>query len=67
MAIRAILKIDIIGGTGLIGSMLVNFLRARGQTSGCKVLAAAAKAGVRHHLALSIVGTGRSSGLENPS
>jgi len=101
------MKIVVIGGTGLIGSKLVNILRTRGhevvaaspasgvntitgeglaevlagtavlvdvanspsfedqavmeffQTSGRNLLAAAAAAGVRHHLALSVVGTER--------
>ncbi len=101
------MKIVIIGGTGLIGSKLVNILRERGHdavaaspnsgvntmtgegldqalagadvvvdvanspsfaddavldfftTSGRNLLAAAAKAGVKHHVALSVVGTDR--------
>ncbi|GJI96712.1 NmrA family transcriptional regulator [Duganella caerulea] len=101
------MKIVVIGGTGLIGSKLVNILRTRGhevvaaspasgvntitgeglaevlagtnvlvdvanspsfedqavmeffQTSGRNLLAAAASAGVRHHIALSVVGTER--------
>lgn len=101
------MKIVVIGGTGLIGSKLVNILRVRGhdavaaspasgvntitgeglaqvlagtdvvvdvanspsfedqavmeffQTSGRNLLAAAAVAGVRHHIALSVVGTDR--------
>lgn len=101
------MKIVVIGGTGLIGSKLVNILRTRGhevvaaspasgvntitgeglaevlagtavlvdvanspsfedqavmeffQTSGRNLLAAASAAGVRHHLALSVVGTER--------
>ena len=101
------MKIVIIGGTGLIGSKLVNILRERGHeaiaaspnsgvntltgegldealagadivvdvanspsfaddavldfftTSGRKLLGAAAKAGVKHHVALSVVGTDR--------
>lgn len=99
------MKILVIGGTGLIGTKLVNILRQRGheavaaspatgvntmtgeglreamagtdvvadvanspsfedqavleffQTSGRNVLAAEAEAGVRHHIALSVVGT----------
>jgi len=101
------MKIVVIGGTGLIGSKLVNRLRQRGhevvaaspntgvntitgeglaealagaqvvvdvsnspsfdakpaleffETSGRNLLAAEAKAGVRHHIALSVVGTER--------
>jgi uncharacterized protein YbjT (DUF2867 family) len=101
------MKIVIIGGTGLIGSKLVNILRARGHeaiaaspnsgvntltgegldaalagadivvdvanspsfaddavleffsTSGRNLLAAAARADVKHHVALSVVGTDR--------
>lgn len=101
------MKIVVIGGTGLIGSKLVQRLRASGhealpaspntgvntltgegldaalasadvvvdvanspsfedravlaffQQSGANLLAAEAKAGVRHHVALSVVGTGR--------
>jgi len=101
------MKIVVIGGTGLIGSKLVNILRTRGHevvaaspasgvntitgeglaevlagtnvlvdvanspsfedravmefflTSGRNLLAAAASAGVRHHIALSVVGTER--------
>ncbi|CAN7672926.1 MULTISPECIES: SDR family oxidoreductase [Duganella] len=101
------MKIVVIGGSGLIGSKLVNILRARGhevlpaspasgvntitgeglaralagadvvvdvanspsfedqavmeffQTSGRNLLAAAAAAGVRHHVALSVVGADR--------
>jgi uncharacterized protein YbjT (DUF2867 family) len=101
------MKIVVIGGTGLIGSKLVNILRERGHeavaaspnsgvntitgegldrvlantdvvvdvanspsfaddavmefftVSGRNLLAAAAKAGVKHHVALSIVGTDR--------
>src|SRR5215468_224106 len=100
-------KIVVIGGTGLIGTKVVNNLRQRGQevvaaspssgvntitgeglaealagaqvvadvanspswedkavleffeTSGRNLLAAEAKAGVRHHVALSVVGTER--------
>jgi len=102
-----IMKIVIIGGTGLIGSKMVNILRSRGheavaaspasgvntitgeglaavlagadvlvdvanspsfedqavleffETSGRNLLAAAADAGVKHHVALSVVGTDR--------
>jgi uncharacterized protein YbjT (DUF2867 family) len=101
------MKIVVIGGTGLIGSKLVNLLRGKGhevlpaspdsgvntitgegldaalagaqvvvdvanspsfedaavlkffQTSGTNLLAAEKRAGVRHHVALSIVGTDR--------
>jgi uncharacterized protein YbjT (DUF2867 family) len=101
------MKIVVIGGTGLIGSKLVNLLRARGHealaaspnsgvntltgegldaalagcsvvvdvanspsfaddavlefftTSGRNLLAAARRAGVKHHVALSVVGTQR--------
>jgi len=101
------MKIVVIGGTGLIGSKLVNILRERGHealaaspnsgvntmtgagldaalagadvvvdvanspsfaddavmefftTSGRNLLAAAARAGVKHHVALSVVGTDR--------
>lgn len=101
------MKIVVIGGSGLIGSQLVNILRGKGhevlaaspntgvntitgegldaalagaqvvvdvanspsfedtavlkffQTSGTNLLAAEARAGVRHHVALSIVGTDR--------
>ncbi|MDM0049841.1 SDR family oxidoreductase [Variovorax sp. J22R115] len=101
------MKIVVIGGSGLIGSKVVNRLRARGheviaaspasgintitgegldaalvgtqvvldvanspsfedkavfdffQTSGRNLLAAEAKAGVKHHVALSVVGTAR--------
>src|SRR4029077_9927752 len=101
------MKIVVIGGSGLIGTKLVNNLRQRGhevvaaspssgvntltgeglsevlagaqvvvdvanspswddkavleffETSGCNLLAAEAKAGVRHHVALSVVGTER--------
>jgi uncharacterized protein YbjT (DUF2867 family) len=101
------MKIVVIGGSGLIGSKLVNILRARGhealaaspasgvntitgeglaqalagadvvvdvanspsfddqpvmeffQTSGRNLLAAAAEAGVKHHVALSVVGSDR--------
>ena len=49
------MKIVVIGGTGLIGSKLVPVLRQRGQ----EVLAAEATASVRHHVALSVVGTDR--------
>src|SRR4249920_739737 len=87
------MKIVILGGTGLIGSKVVNLLRAGGhevvaaspsqginsitgegltealtgaqavleffETSTRNVLAAEAKTGVGHHVALSIVGTDR--------
>jgi uncharacterized protein YbjT (DUF2867 family) len=101
------MKIVVIGGTGLIGSKLVDILRKRGHeaiaaspnsgvntitgegldqalaltdvvvdvanspsfaddavmefftVSGCNLLAAAARAGVKHHVALSVVGTDR--------
>src|SRR5678815_5528513 len=91
---RAHMKIVVIGGTGLIGTKLVNILRKRDhealaaspasgvntitgeglahapswedkavleffETSGRNLLAAEAAAGVRHHIALSIVGTDR--------
>jgi uncharacterized protein YbjT (DUF2867 family) len=49
------MKIVAIGGTGLIGSAVLDFF----ETSGRNLLAAEAAAGVRHHVALSIVGTDR--------
>jgi uncharacterized protein YbjT (DUF2867 family) len=49
------MKIVAIGGTGLIGSAVLDVF----ETSGRNLLAAEAAAGVRHHVALSIVGTDR--------
>src|SRR5499433_100095 len=62
------MKIVIIGGTGLIGSKTLAILPSFEdkavleffETSGRNLLAAEAAAGVRHHVALSIVGTDRS-------
>src|SRR6266702_2193724 len=59
-----VMKIVVIGGTGLIGSKVVEQLKDKAvleffETSGRNLLAAEAAAGVRHHVALSIVGTDR--------
>src|SRR6266581_3231960 len=62
------MKIVVIGGTGLIGSKTVanspsfedKAVLEFFETSGRNLLAAEAAAGVRHHVALSIVGTDRS-------
>src|SRR6266568_5097439 len=64
------MKVVVIGGTGLIGTQVVIDLANSPsfedkavleffQTSGRNLLVAEAAAGVRHHVALSIVGTDR--------
>ncbi len=60
------MKIVVIGGSGLIGSNVVGRLRQKGHEvvaaspdSGVNLLAAEAKAGVKHHVALSVVGADR--------
>jgi uncharacterized protein YbjT (DUF2867 family) len=55
------MKILVIGGTGLIGSKLVEHAAVLNffQTSARNLLAAETVAGVRHHVALSVVGADR--------